>query len=474
MIPLPDLPNPLGGIGDFAGDIIGRLFGFVIDTLIGPAIGQVTDGLIGLMMSTSSVDLTGDFAGMGDVRAVILGISFTTMFAILLMGVLRAALTGQTGGLIRQAFYDLPRQAFITAIYIGVAQTAIVVVDAVSVQVLDGVGDGIGRVGATVFVGGVTVGTGAGTILGLLFMLIYIFAAILVWAELLIRAALIYIIAVLAPLGYAAGTSPAGRDLSRRTTLTFAAIILSKLGIAIAFRVGAGLVSGVGEGGEWSASDAMIGVTTMGLAAFMPFMILKAIPIMEGAAVSEGAERTPIRAVGTAAGVALGVALAGANIAALASGGAGGAGGAAAGGAGGGSGGGGSAGTGGSRPGGGPLAWGGVGPGGSRGSRGGDHAPVMVGASPEPDPPPQPVSGSAGASPPGPIIMGPGRGAAGAPVVATPARSGGVGVIDLTEGADGTYRVPRSPAPPVPSAGRGSPPAGGAALGAGTDLTGGR
>jgi hypothetical protein len=480
VIPLPDLLNPLGGIGDFAGDIIGRLFGFVIDTLIGPAIGQVTDGLIGLMMSTSSVDLTGDFAGMGDVRAAILGISFTTMFAILLMGVIRAALTGQPGGLVRQAFYDLPRQAFITAIYIGVAQTAIVVVDAVSVQVLDGVGDGIGRVGATVFVGGVTVGTGAGTILGLLFMLIYIFAAILVWAELLIRAALIYIIAVLAPLGYAAGTSPAGRDLSRRTTLAFAAIILSKLGIAIAFRVGAGLVSGVGEGGEWSASDAMIGVTTMGLAAFMPFMILKAIPIMEGAAVSEGAERTPMRAVGTAAGVALGVALAGANIAALAGGGAGGAGGAAGGGAGGGgSGGGGSGGTGGSRPGGGPLAGGGVGPGGSPGSRGGDTAPVMVGASLEPDSPPQPVSGSAGVSPRGPIIMGPGRGAAGAPVVATPARSGGVGVIDLTEGADGTYRVPSSPAPPVPSGGSSSPSAGGAALGgvalgAGTDLTGGR
>lgn len=38
MIPLPELPNPFGGLDDFAGDIIGRLFSFIIDDFVGGAI----------------------------------------------------------------------------------------------------------------------------------------------------------------------------------------------------------------------------------------------------------------------------------------------------------------------------------------------------------------------------------------------------------------------------------------------------
>ncbi len=459
MIPLPDIPNPFSGIGDFAGDIIGRLFSFIIDDFVGAAIATVTDGLIAVMLSSSSVSLTGDFAGMGDIRAMILGLSFTMMFAILLIGVIKASLTGQPGGLIRQAFYDLPRQALITAVFIGVAQTAIVVIDALTVQILDGVGEGIGRIGGSILTAGAASsaagGPAAGGILVLIFMIVYILAAIFVWAELLIRSALIYIIAVLAPLGYALGVSPSGRDIARKTTMSFAAIILSKLGIAIAFRVGAGLVSGDGEGG---IADAMVGVTTMGLAAFMPFMILKAIPIMESAAVSEGAERAPLRAAGTAAGVAVGVALAAGSVASLAGGG-----GAAAGGGGATAGGGPGPGGGSGQP---PPPGGGVG-GGGRSRPSLERGPIVAGPGGEPAAPAEMGSGSVAALPAGPIIQGPG------PIVASPSGGrGGVQVIDLTPGTDGRYRYPNLPLAKPESgegnAGRSVP------LGAGSDLTGGR
>ncbi len=433
LIPLPDIPNPFDFAGDIAGDIIGRFISFIIDDFIGPAIAEVTDGLIGFMQSTSSVDLTGDFAGVGDVRSVVLILSSMTMLGILFVGVVKAALTGQPGGIIRQAFLDLPRQGFITAIYLTVAQIGIVIVDELTNQVLAGVGDGIGRIGAVVFVSGAP----AGSILMVIFMIVYILAAIFVWAELLIRSAMIYIIAVLAPLGYAAGTSPSGRDLSRRTSMALAAIILSKLGIAVAFRVGAGLINGVGEGGEWSASDAMVGVTTMVLAAFMPFMILKAIPVMEGATVSEGAERAPLRAAGAAAGVAVGLAFAGANIASLAGGAGGGAGGAAAGG-------GGSSGSAGGNGGGGGRPLGGGGGGGSAPALG--RGPIVSGPGGEGGPPGELGSGVAGALPRGPIIAGSGEG--GSPsVYAGPAPGdGGVDVIPLELGSDGRFRMPEPPA----------------------------
>ncbi len=468
MIPLPDIPNPFGGIGDFAGDIIGRLFSFIIDDFVGAAIATVTDGLIAVMLSSSSVSLTGDFAGMGDIRAMILGLSFTTMFAILLIGVIKATLTGQPGALIRQAFYDLPRQAFITAVFIGVAQTAIVVVDALTVEILDGVGEGIGRLGGSILLVGAgssaAGGPAAGGILVLIFMILYILAAIFVWAELLIRSALIYIIAVLAPLGYALGVSPSGRDIARKTTMSFAAIILSKLGIAIAFRVGAGLVNGDGEGG---IADAMVGVTTMGLAAYMPFMILKAIPLMESAAVAEGAERAPLRAAGTAAGVGIGLALAAGNVASLAGGGGGASGGGGAAGAGGGGGAGGGAGSRQS-----PSPSGGLG-GGGRSTPALERGPIVSGPGGDAGAPAELDSSSSAALPRGPIIAGPGSG--GSPqIFAAPASgSSGVQVIDLTPGADGRFRDSHWPTPhPALTGGDGGRPS--AQLGPGSDLTGGK
>lgn len=439
QVPLPELPLPLPGVGDvagdFAGDFIGRAFDYITKDFIGPSIGEVTDGLIDFMLNSSSVDLTGDFAGMGDVRAVVLGLSALTMLAILFLGVIKAVLSGQPAAVVRQAFLDIPRQGFITAAYLGVAQVAIVVVDGVSAEVLGGVGEGIGQLGEAVnTTGGPTV------ILPVIFMVLYILAAIFVWAELLIRSAMIYIIAVLAPLGYAAGASPSGRDLSRRTSMAFAAIILSKLGIAIAFRVGAGLINGVGEGGEWSASEAMVGVTTMGLAAFMPFMILKAIPVMESATIAEGAERAPLRAAGTAAGIGLGVGFAATNLASLAGGGASATGAlSAAAAAGGGSG----AGLGGAG-GGPPPPHGGSGGGGPALGQG----PIVSGPGGEPSPPAGLGAGSAGALPRGPLIAGAGQG--GAPAhFAAPASGGGVDVIPLELGSDGRFRMPAEQPPPT-------------------------
>lgn len=448
MIPLPSIPNPLDFAGDFVGGMFGKFFGFLVDDFIGPAIGQITDGLIAFMMASSEVDLTGDFAGAGDVRVVVLSLSFMAMLGLLFVGVIRSVLSGDPAAVVRQAFVDVPRQGFITAGYLSVTQLAIVIVDDVSNMMLVGVGDSIGRIGQAVGVADPI--PGGASFLMLIFMIIYTLAAIFVWAELLIRSALIYIVAVLAPFGYAAGVSPKGRDLSRRTSMMLLAIVLSKLGVALAFRVGSGLI-GDGESGGWSLADAMVGTTAMGLAAFMPFMILKAIPLMEASAVSEGAERAPLRAAGTAAGIGLGVAFAGAQIASLAGGAGAGGGGGAVGGAGGST----------PRPGGGspPPPSGGAGGRGS-GPSGGTpelgRGPIISGSGGESGPPEQLGSGTAPGLPRGPILSGPGSSPT---FFAAPATGGGVDVVSLQLGNDGRYRMPSPPAPSAPP----SLPSGGAA-----------
>lgn len=425
MIPVPGVPLPIvstDGLGDgVAESLVGAILGFLIDEFVGGAVSEVTDGLIAAMTATSTVDLNGDFAGLGDVRVVVLALSASTMLAVLFAGVIRAVVTGQPGALVQQAFYEIPRQGLLTAVYLTVAQTLIVVVDQITAAMMSEVSDGIGRVGGAVIV---TAGSGPGTgFLALIFMIIYLLAAVFVWAELLVRSALIYVIAVLAPLGYAVGASPSGRDLARRTTSILAAVIVAKLGIGLAFRVGAGLVNGEGEGGDWSAADAMVGATTMGLAAFMPFMILKAIPIMESAAVAEGAERAPMRAAATALGTAVGLGFAATNIARLA--------------------GGQSAATGrtgGPGPPSPPSARGGGGGGGPAPGGGGPPAlgwsVVSAGPANQPDPPRGLAPGPATAAlPRGPIV-------ASRVPVALPATSGGlVEVLNFEAGDDGTYRL---------------------------------
>jgi len=57
--------------------------------------------------------------------------------------------------------------------------------------------------------------TGAG-LLGIIFGLLFVVGAILVWLQLLVRAALIYVLIVLAPLGFATRAHPGTRQRASR------------------------------------------------------------------------------------------------------------------------------------------------------------------------------------------------------------------------------------------------------------------
>ena len=133
--------------------------------------------------------------------------------------------------------------------------------------------------------------------MGIIFGLLFIVGAILVWLQLLVRSALIYILVVMAPLGFATRAHPGTRHVARRTVEMGVALIVSKFGVAVAFGVGAAAVESgnPAEGGDLSSM--MTGVAVMLMAAFMPWVIWKAIPVVEGAAVAGGVERAPVRGV---------------------------------------------------------------------------------------------------------------------------------------------------------------------------------
>ncbi len=321
-IEVPFVDDIVGGVvADAASAVLDAVTGFIFGLVIG-AIEAITNGLIFAMESTSTLSLTGpEFAGLSDIRAQVLGMSLFLVLGFLFLNVLRSVSRGEPGGVIRAVLVDLPTALLYTALFTSVANVLIVIVDQASAAVVGDVGESVGQVGA-VLVAGNSVATAAsgglaapvGGLLALIFGLLYIFAAMVVWAELLIRSALVYIILVAAPLGFASRASTGARQIARRTIEVMFGIIVSKLGIALAFGVGASLIDtgnsfGESDGGIVPVEDIsamFVGVTVVLLAAFMPWMVLKMIPVMESATDMAGAERAPLRTAGAAAGLALG------------------------------------------------------------------------------------------------------------------------------------------------------------------------
>jgi len=195
---------------------------------------------------------------------------------------------------------------FLMVMSVTVAWILIRIVDEASLAVTGDVGAAMGEFTASLVV--VEALTGAG-LLGIIFGLLFVVGAILVWLQLLVRAALIYILIVLAPLGFATRAHPGTRQIARRTVEMGIALILSKFGVAVAFGVGATAIessNGVVEGDGVDLTGMMAGVAVMLMAAFMPWLIWKVFPMVEAATAAAGVERSPVKAAVSAA--SLGVA----------------------------------------------------------------------------------------------------------------------------------------------------------------------
>jgi hypothetical protein len=124
-----------------------------------------------------------------------------------------------------------------------------------------------------------------------------------------VREALIYLVVALAPMAWATSVWPAIASVRRRVIELLAALVFSKLAIAMALAVGLGALGGMGATGNPGAgtvsnglaefSTVVVGLITFGLAAFMPFLVIKLIPIVEAAVIAQGIQSAPMRAAQT-------------------------------------------------------------------------------------------------------------------------------------------------------------------------------
>lgn len=300
----------IGGAAEAAGEAVLELVVKFVFGLIADAVASVTDAIVDAMDSTTAVDLNGGFfPALTPIRQTVLGMSMALVLALFLISIIRSLAAGEPGAIIRAALVDVPSAMLLMVLSVTVAWILIRIVDEASLAVTGDIGAAMGEFTASLVV--VEAITGAG-LLGIIFGLLFVIGAILVWLQLLVRAALIYILIVLAPLGFATRAHPGTRQIARRTIEMGVALILSKFGVAVAFGVGATAIdssNGVVEGEGVNLAGMMAGVAVMLMAAFMPWLIWKVFPIVEAATAAAGVERSPIKAAVTAAslGVAAGI-----------------------------------------------------------------------------------------------------------------------------------------------------------------------
>jgi hypothetical protein len=128
-----------------------------------------------------------------------------------------------------------------------------------------------------------------------------IIGSVLLWLELVVRAAAIYVAVFFMPLALACYVWPATTAIAKRTVELLAALILSKFVIVATLSLGVAALHG-----RPSADNAVVGSAILLVAAFAPFCVLRLVPIVEAGAIAhlEGMSRRPLRFSSRAASTA--------------------------------------------------------------------------------------------------------------------------------------------------------------------------
>lgn len=319
--------GPVGGViggGNPMGDACNAVSGAVTSTVTKPitdalkGVGNdifqqittwVAEGaswLIGQVVSaieeTTTPELTtkgflAEYAQMAQIAAL-MGL------AMLLLAVLEGLAQGNAALLARVVLVNLPLAFIATSVAYAVVQLLLVATDGMSHAIATASHDnsthffksaitGLGEAGGTAGkeIGGATggppgavEGQAAGTVEVPLFVtflaaIIGAFAAFMVWLELLMRDAAIYVVALFMPLALAASIWPRWSGALRRSGELLVVVIGSKFVIVSIISLAAGLVAE----SEGRVEHILAASALMLLACFAPFVLLKLVPFAEGA-----------------------------------------------------------------------------------------------------------------------------------------------------------------------------------------------
>ena len=289
-----------GAVGQAASSVVGFGANTVLDA-IGSWVSSGAVWLLGqigaVLGATTSIDLGASwFTAHYETMAALAGV---VVLPLLLLGIVQSVYRQSASMLVRSVLLNVPLAILLTAIAVKLVQIGLSVTDAMSAAVAHGAGLDTGNFMASV-VTDLDSGSGSGTPAFVLFLggIVVVVGAVLVWIELLIRSAAVYVAVLFLPLALASLAWPAIAHWCRRLVDTLVALVLGKFVIVSVLSLAASALAGgsaagrsggggggAGAGGGGGFAAVLGGAALLLLAAFAPWALFRLIPFMEAGAV---------------------------------------------------------------------------------------------------------------------------------------------------------------------------------------------
>lgn len=316
----------LSGLLDLGEHVVGGIVEEVVSGLAGAVVGALIDmtaWILGFFWDAAEPELTSAwFYGADAPYTEMVLLATPLLLAFFLVGVIHGVLRGDTAGMVRMALLRLPAAVLAMSIVVVLADVLLDVADEMSDTLLTGFRDDIERIGSVLSLVG-TRGGVTGLLLVLVFASLGLLAAVVVLIELFVRSALLYLVAAFSPLIYAAAVWEPMRGSVRKLGEIALALIISKVAIALALAVSAAAMVSAWPSSEPTAITTpeqaalqanqstaetvgvlISAVVMFAVAAFMPFVLWRLLPLAEGAMVAQGIRGAPLRNAHMAASAA--------------------------------------------------------------------------------------------------------------------------------------------------------------------------
>jgi len=302
ILPIPICPSDVVNAGaGLASSVAGQAASSVIET-VASGLQHAADWLVGqvidLIMRSAEPHM--DAGWFGPEIALIEKVAVLVVLPVLMVASMGPVLRQDARRLLRVWAVGLPVAVFGGFVAAELTGVALGATDGITSLVAGSHSAGLGRQFVTAM-------TSSPALVAPVFVQIAIagltmVGALLVWLELMVRSAGVYVATFFMPLALVAYIWPATAGVAKRAVQILASLILSKFVIVACVSLGLAALAGGGVDAEVSGAGVLL------MAAFAPFALLRLAPIVEASAIAhlEGMSRRPVRATARAATAAAG------------------------------------------------------------------------------------------------------------------------------------------------------------------------
>lgn len=289
---------------------LGGLLGFGVNEVLAALAHWVASGaawLLGqvgaaLVATTKPALASSWFSGHYEVMAAI---AATLALPLAVLSIIQAVLRQEVGRLMRSMLVNLPAALLLTAVAVKLVQLSLALVDALSSTVAREAGGSTTRFLARMIAAleSSTVNTGHPMVPAFIVFLASLFVglgAFVLWIELIVRTAAIYVAVLFLPITLVSTVWPAASRWARRLVDVLIALVLTKFVVVVVLALAAGELAG-GKNGAGFASIIGGGALLL-MAVFSPVALFRIIPMVEDGAVMhlEGVANRASRAIPSA------------------------------------------------------------------------------------------------------------------------------------------------------------------------------